>query len=93
MSTGALLNRTTHKNLLMQVLELGAGRVSISCAILTTSLLNSSSARCYGHFIGNLVAVVGDVAYTSWIIEVRDSDDVSMNYGEPLPDRILEGQG
>ena len=93
MSIGALLNRTTHKNLLMQVLELGAGRVSISCAILTTSFLNLSSARCYGRIIGKLVAIVRDVAYTIWIIEVRDSDNVSNNYGEPLPDRILEGQG
>ena len=90
MSTGALLNRTTHKNLnlFMPVPWLEAGRVSISCSILTTRSLNLLLARCYGRVISNLVAVVGDVAYVSWIIEIPNSDDVSMNYGETLPYRV-----
>ena len=86
MSAEVLLNRIAHKSLVMFIF--GAGRVSISRAILTTSFLKLSLARCYGGVVSSLVEIVGDITYAIRVIEVPDSDNVSMNYRETLPYRV-----
>lgn len=73
-----------YRNLSCSTSSLGKGHVSISCAILIMSSLNFLLARCYGHIISDLVAVIRNIAYGSWIIEAPDSDDVNINHKETL---------
>ena len=84
MSVEVLPKGTTHMNLRIPVFGSGTGRVSISRAISTTSSLNLWWAKYYGRVVSNLVAV-GNTTYASRVIEIPDSNNVSMNYGDALP--------
>lgn len=81
MSVQVLPNRETHRNLLGFEREL----VSIFFTISTTSSLNFFSSRRYEYCQSSMQRPVVDVTYASWIIEIPDSNNVSMNYGKTIP--------